>query len=792
MRSVMKRIPFVLTVTMTALVIILICSTFNNRKDVYAEKTTAQNRENLSLASCRQCHAGFYSVWSKSLHGLAVQPYSQKFALSKLSPQAKEIRIGGYGYRTDIEGREGYVIEKGSLPWNSARYRIDHVLGGKNIFYFLTLLEGGRFQILPLAYDVHKKEWVDTASAGIRHAGGKPVYWKDPGYTFNTACSSCHAGRYSMNYDLKNNTYGTVLFEQGINCESCHGPVNEHDMIFRKAAENGIVPEDRKIISIKKFTSAQINSTCAPCHAKMVPITDSFTPGENFFDHYDLSTLEDPGFYSDGCNLADNHTYTRWLMSPCVKSGRLDCLGCHTSGGGYRFTDSAKANDACLPCHAKRVQDISGHTHHKPGSPGSLCISCHMPKTGSARMQSTDHSMLPPVPAATSAFKSPNACTICHADKDAAWADNTVRQWHKDDYQAPFLEREALIDAGRRRDWSKLFDMLAYIQSKDHDDVIACSLLRMLKTCPDMNKVPVFIKALDDPSGLIRSAAAEGLRDVSTSKAIKALFAATDDPIRLVRIKAASVLARYSAQKLTEAEAKSLDRVTGEYLTSLLVHPDLWQSHYNMGNYFLDRGENEDALLAYKTAIRIEPGATAPYVNQSIVYARLHDMTKAEASLNKALKLDPNNADAYFNSGLLKIGQGDVKTAEEDLRTALNDAPTMAAAAYNLSVILSKDRLKEAVAWSKKAYLMQPEAKYGFTFASFLKQDGNWDGAIDVLRQVVASDRTFADAYLLLGEIYEDRGKKRDAAAVYRQGLAVEELLKKDRNRLERKLESLK
>ena len=46
-----------------------------------------------------------------------------------------------------------------------------------------------------------------------------------------------------------------------------------------------------------------------------------------------------------------------------------------------------------------------------------------------ARMHRSDHSMLPPTPAATMAYQSPNACNLCHTDKDAAWADKYVRQW---------------------------------------------------------------------------------------------------------------------------------------------------------------------------------------------------------------------------------------------------------------------------------------------------------------------------------------------------------------------------
>ena len=61
--------------------------------------------------------------------------------------------------------------------------------------------------------------------------------------------------------------------------------------------------------------------------------------------------------------------------------------------------------------------------------------------TSFAQMRRSDHSMRPPTPAATIAFKSPNACNLCHPDQDAAWADQLVRQWHTEDYQAPVLQR---------------------------------------------------------------------------------------------------------------------------------------------------------------------------------------------------------------------------------------------------------------------------------------------------------------------------------------------------------------
>ena len=438
--------------------------------------------------SCIECHGKFYQLWATSRHGLAMQPYTVAFARANLTPQTKDLVIGKYRYRTDI-GSNGWVIEidpKGKQK----KYPILHALGGKNVYYFLTPLERGRLQTLPVAYDVRTKQWFDTAASGVRHFGSElpeePVHWKEWPYTFNTACFNCHVSQFISNYDLATDTYRTTWAEPGINCETCHGPSKEHNEVMQ-AAPKGQVPPDLKIISVKKFTHEQHNAACGSCHAKVSPLTTVSPPGERFFDHFDLVTLENPDYYPDGRDLGENYTYTSWLLSPCVKAGKLDCIKCHTSSGRYRFKDEARANDACLPCHAGRVGKAAEHIHHPPDKPGvpTRCVSCHMPMTAFARMNRSDHSMLPPVPAATMKFGAPNACNLCHRDKDAAWADQEVRKWRTRDYQAPLLKRAGLIDAARKRDWEKLPEMLTYITSQERDEVFAASLIRLSTAAPD-------------------------------------------------------------------------------------------------------------------------------------------------------------------------------------------------------------------------------------------------------------------------------------------------------------------
>jgi tetratricopeptide (TPR) repeat protein len=746
--------------------------------------------------SCIECHGKFYQLWSTSRHGLAMQPYTLEFVRTNLTPQTKDLVIGKHRYRADIGPQAGWVLET-DPKGKKKKYPILHALGGKNVYYFLTPLERGRLQTLPVAYDVRTKQWFDTAASGVRHIDSgppeAPVHWKEWPYTFNTACFNCHVSQLSSNYDLATDSYRTTWAEAGINCEACHGPSKVHNKVMQ-AAPKGQVPPDLKIISIKKFTQEQHNASCGSCHAKASPLTTVFPPGDRFFDHFDLVTLENPDYYPDGRDLGENYTYTTWIMSPCVKVGKLDCIKCHTSSGRYRFKDEARANEACLPCHAERVAKAAEHIHHpldKPGVP-SKCVSCHMPMTTFARMNRSDHSMLPPAPAATLQFGSPNACNSCHKDKDAAWADQNVRQWRARDYQVPVLHRADLIAAARKRDWQKLPEMLAYITSQERDEVFAASLIRLTMTAPDERMQPTLLKAIQDPSSLVRAAAAEALSVRPDKESFQALLTAAGDSYRLVRVRAAASLARYPAAWFQGMDQGHVQKATEEYLASLTARPDQWSSHYNLGNYYLNRGDARQALVSYHTALRLEPRAAMVMVNAAMAHAQVGEQGQAEKSLVKAIKIAPDNAAAHFNLGLLQAEQNRPKDAERELKEAFRLDPKMAAAAYNLCILTAKDQPHEALSWCQKAVALNPQdSKYAYTLAFYQRKQQDLPGAVATLKGFLAKRPGFTDGQLLLAEIYLQQGKRLQAETLLRQALQRDTLTPQDRARIAEALHKL-
>ena len=74
---------------------------------------------------------------------------------------------------------------------------------------------------------------------------------------------------------------------------------------------------------------------------------------------------------------------------------------------------------------------IEEHTHHKPGSTGSQCTACHMPKIEKtiADVMVHAHTFNIIIPADTDKYGIPNPCNTCHKDKTAAWAADAMKSW---------------------------------------------------------------------------------------------------------------------------------------------------------------------------------------------------------------------------------------------------------------------------------------------------------------------------------------------------------------------------
>jgi len=776
--------------------IILVASCNNN-----PSSTKSDVSDNYTgSASCIECHERFYDLWAPSHHGLAMQPITSRFIKTQVTLGQEGVSMEGATYQAIQKDTSLFIQEK--KAGETKDYQVLWALGGKNVYYFLAEWDGGRLQTLPLAYDVNTKLWYDNPASAVRHfptvmQGGvadSALSWRDRQYTFNTSCYGCHVSQLKNNFDLSTNTYQTNWKEAGINCETCHGPAQEHIKAARTAKEKGVKLDSMKLIVTTSFTPEQHNSSCNTCHAKMRPITDSYNPGDRFYDNFDLITLESTDFYPDGRDLGENYTMTSWEMNSCKQNSQLHCVTCHTSSGRYRFKndDLVEANKGCTSCHEENGENYEEHTHHPLENTSPKCVQCHMPTTRFGNMNRSDHSFRPPMPAATIKFKSPNACNLCHTDESPEWANKNVKKWHKDDYQKETLYIGSLIAEARVGNWKRLDEMLKTIQSNKYGEVFTNSLIRILTSCDNPKKWPVLIEALNLQSPLSRSSAALGLLGYQTDETKLALFKAAKDEYRLVRLAAAQSLATFPQQELTTEQSELFRKVNAEYETSLVSRPDDWSAYYNLGNHYQNMGNSAQALSAYNNSLKIYPEAILPLINSSFLYSVSGNQSQAEINLKKALSVEPENEAANLNYALLMAEMQKMDESEKSFRTVLKVNPENSTAAYNLSVIVSSKDMDEACKLGKQAMDATPEdPKFAYTYAYFLNQNKQQKAAISQLEKTIKKFPNHLQSVFLLGSIYLDHGNKGKVLDLYNRTISLLEDNPQARYQLEAEIERI-
>ncbi len=743
--------------------------------------------EYMGSSDCRSCHERFYELWSTSHHGKAMEAFSVRLAQT-LKPMEEPLTIGHETFIVEFDEHGGVL--KGILADGTEKeWRLRHSFGGRNVRYFLIPMEQGKLQVAPLAYYVHQQRWYDATGSMVRDfqddgPADEALHWTDRQLTFNTSCHDCHVSQLEKNYNPEDDSYTTTWKEEGINCETCHGPAEAHVRAAEAAALRGeeLKSDELKLLRFHEdLDMTQRDSTCAPCHAKGTVLTRDFTPGELFFDHYDLTSYEDRDFWADGRDLGENYTQTGWLANQCnLNNGQLECIHCHTSSGRFRFKENP--NQSCMPCHEGRIDNILAHSHH-PAEAGVTCVDCHMPTTAQAFMTRSDHTFRPPSPAATLEFGSPNACNLCHHDpeairgdyqghrrEDVEWADQHVKAWFGADSGATLLEQGRIITACREGDWDRLPEILAYLEDPKCDPANSVAILRLLAACPYPEKWPAIRKQVQAEHEWVRAAAAAALQYDSTEEATRALLTATRDRFRTVRIRAAGALLTRDLSGYSDEERSASEKAHAEYWNSLIIWPDRWSTHYNQGIYFDRTEQPEKALAAYEKSMELRNDVVQPLINASMIYARSGDSTNAYAMLQKALEVEPENPMVNFNAALLEAELGKLAEAENHLRTAIEAEPEMAQAAYNLGVLLCQAGKPEGVEWLKKAARLVPESwDYTSSALYFLNQAGRSAEIENVLKEVIATGRAATEAYFMLAGNYEREGRISEALEIYRK-----------------------
>ncbi|MCH7985996.1 MAG: tetratricopeptide repeat protein [Acidobacteria bacterium] len=164
------------------------------------------------------------------------------------------------------------------------------------------------------------------------------------------------------------------------------------------------------------------------------------------------------------------------------------------------------------------------------------------------------------------------------------------------------------------------------------------------------------------------------------------------------------------ARRQMKAEAaQNLDESLRQARLATMALPKEGTSFYNLGVGLANKGQFDDAIVAYNKALQIKPDFPKALNNLGIALARKGQFDEAIAALNKALQIKPDFPEALNNLGIALARKGQLDEAIAAYNKALQLRPDSVEALNSLgNALANKGQLDDAIAAYNKALQFMP------------------------------------------------------------------------------------
>jgi predicted CXXCH cytochrome family protein len=462
-----------------------------------------------------------------------------------------------------------------------------------------------------------------------------------------------------------------------------------------------------------------------------------FPDGQILDEVYEHGSFMQSKMYHEKIRCSDCHDpHTARLKAP----GNQVCTSCHQHPAGRYDTPAhhqhrpGSAGASCVGCHMGQniyMEVDARHDHSlrvprpdlsvRRGTPNT-CTQCHLDRA--------DFKEKPPereLPAGHRPYESwqySDWVIAAREDEEVRerlrevdeWALRHVQQWYPESDRSsgrPHFS-ELLTQTWENDENSSAAARRLVESGRVHPAIIRAAALDWMQSQPDETTVRAALRSLADPDPLVRAAAVRTLEGLIPGREefqdwprearqavlgplhepLRGAVDALEDARRLVRTEAARVLSLLPADLLgsftSGPERARFRDVLDEIRTGLSATSDRAGSHLALGSLEERLGNLPAAESAYRTAIRVEPGATGPRTNlaalleqrlaqtpagsaaaQAELQTEIQQLRQDELTLlTRDARLAPDHADIQYRLGLSRYLNNDLEGALSAVRRA--------------------------------------------------------------------------------------------------------------------------
>ena len=688
----------------------------------------------VGTASCAGCHATQHEAWSKSTHGRAGEAPPRDLLLRRFD--GTPIRFRDATVEPVTRGGQYEFV----VRWldRTDRFPIVGVVGAGHMMGggtqgFLWRHADGSLRLLPFEITRTDSTWFCstgtranrgwakiTPEMSIADCGDWPpirVMGTSPRYA---TCQECHGSQIELRPGtLPDESHFKSL---SINCESCHGPGRQHvEQAGKGEAGNA------SMAMLSGLNATQSVNVCLRCHALKVDVKFGYLPGQDLEDRYSLKfpLLGGDEVHPDGRTRTFAYQQGH-LYSDCYLRGSMTCVDCHEPHSQqYRDINGkrlvGRLDDAqCTDCHPSKAERPELHTKHKADSPGSRCVSCHMPFVQETAVGAqvlytrSDHTISIPRSDLDEKLGVVNACRTCHTDRtNQQLGDDTKRLWGELKPIRPIVAAlvqnpnlDALEQVLLERDTAHAlayFDALSrYFSAMPGPDAQQLprrlvSLLRELTDSRDDDHAAIALAILHNDDGhtartrawLSERLTALGPRDLRVRRRWAIALGHRADDLK-------------KANRLADAIT-----IYTKALELLPQDPALLQA---LGVARLDAGDAIGASETLRAAVAADPRNSLALVNYGRARSAAGDEAGAQAAYLRATEVNPYDGLAHFNLGNSYYRQQNRTAAEQAYKRAIELDFSLAPAHFNLArVYLFDGKRPQALSAIRAGLIFDPQ-----------------------------------------------------------------------------------
>lgn len=234
---------------------------------------------------------------------------------------------------------------------------------------------------------------------------------------------------------------------------------------------------------------------------------------------------------------------------------------------------------------------------------------------------------------------------------------------------------------------------------------------------------------------------------------------------------------RVDAERTKEtAEAKTekiLSKILAEDIKS---NPDLFSHLVKEGIQLLNLNEEKQGFRMLERALLLSPKNLPLLLFIAENYFRTDNLTPAKDYLEQAQKISPKNEKVLLILGTILADEGEHEKAEKLLKPLAAKKEKSFCANYVLGMMsVLKSEWANALTYFKSASAVKESAEINYLIGCVYFQLNRYKLAVRFLRNALEASPGFADAWYMLGVVYDNLNEPEKAAEMREQALSSKE-----------------